>query len=100
IRDLTVTGVQTCALPIFLKEAVYRLVRDERLGYRRLPNAHELSAMLKERIDRSLAGIEQRVAEVPDVRAVASKFEQLPELHGGKIGRASCRERVEVGVGG
>src|SRR5688572_31497534 len=59
IRDLTVTGVQTCALPI---------LRGEQ--HRAVQHAVE--------------------AEIVDVRAIAER-----EL---EIGRASCRERVQISV--
>src|SRR2546427_10503291 len=37
IRDLTVTGVQTCALPIFPEQAVKGQLRNDLLRYRRVP---------------------------------------------------------------
>src|SRR5256886_13449523 len=72
IRDLTVTGVQTCALPILLPHVVQ---------YRHSTFPRQLA-------DR----IEQRVG-----RATARR--ELDPYHPGaeaadEIGRASCRERV------
>src|SRR5206468_10067424 len=56
IRDLIVTGVQTCALPIFLQEprvdverplTARRLLDDHRhQRHRRSPPAHELTSSL------------------------------------------------------
>src|SRR5438093_10461482 len=73
IRDWSVTGVQTCALPIS-----------------RVPARG--AAGTKGRADRSdpqesLGGVSER----PGV---------AQHLDGWEIGRASCRERVEIGVGG
>src|SRR2546430_5738629 len=79
IRDLTVTGVQTCALPI----CPIRPPRPVpgRLGGnpRRLANGRELT------MDRP------PFAMSPNYLAVV---QGIRELHRLKIGRASCRERV------
>src|SRR5207245_7160219 len=75
IRDATVTGVQTCALPILRKyplarrERVLPHRRDERLDAPRTVDRHELRSDLVGR------GVERD-----------------------QIGRASCRERVERAV--
>src|SRR5688572_31480505 len=88
IRDLTVTGVQTCALPIY-GEAVHagvergepggcaRGVEREREPIGREPAEHKVGAA-----DRDLGRGGVAVAQRP-----------------GKIGRASCRERGEDSVG-
>src|SRR3712207_9048820 len=76
IRDIGVTGVQTCALPIFGG------------------HGHEVAVRLPARddVDVDVAG-EARAGDLPlvdaDVEAVGP---------GGQIGRASCRERVEISV--
>src|SRR5437868_12761066 len=78
IRDRNVTGVQTCALPIFglLGEAAGCDRRGEQLGELRLHVA-EVDAIL-----RALGARERRA-------------------HGGEeIGRASCRERGGRAGGG
>src|SRR5207245_10681019 len=72
IRDATVTGVQTCALPIS------RRSRPPGAGPRASPS-----------LVRSASG--GRAGQQDDL-AVAREVEQ--------IGRASCRERVWVAVGG
>src|SRR5438270_1324106 len=68
IRDLTVTGVQTCALPIYL-EAVHiqnkRWEQDQRQHIRQK-------------------------------RRPAEQNQQETQVH--EIGRASCRERVKISM--
>src|SRR2546421_5868625 len=70
IRDLIVTGVQTCALPIFEADAV--LVPRDVPGDR----DHELAVHARERHD-----ARPRLAEA------------LRDPTDGEIGRASCREK-------
>src|SRR2546430_7328499 len=78
IRDLTVTGVQTCALPIYLGEV---------------------------RVGRRVLGLLRRelvadASELPGVEEDAAALGALVHRHGAldapevEIGRASCRERV------
>src|SRR5207237_5320409 len=86
IRDSSVTGVQTCALPISLA-----LVRD--VGF-----------------DQSFSFIYSRrpgtpAASLPDEATPEIKQERLARLQAqldtqarAKIGRASCRERVRITV--
>src|SRR5207237_7789392 len=75
IRDSSVTGVQTCALPISL----WRLVRfADGVGE---PEAAALEAALE-----ATGMLDAWVT--PDGRGIS------------EIGRASCRERGEVSVGG
>src|SRR5437879_12686323 len=77
IRDTSVTGVQTCALPIS--------VRSRRAGIERgAPLASPASAVLP--LDSISATV--WVAQFPEVWLLT------------QIGRASCRERVYVSVGG
>src|SRR5262249_58584976 len=74
IRDWSVTGVQTCALPIFTR-----------------------------RNDRTLAGDGKFVANRDQwrIRAIGPDRElQVENLRSGEIGRASCRERGEISGGG
>src|SRR5207244_9617136 len=75
IRDDLVTGVQTCALPIFERAdlvcAVHRACAD---------------------------GLRSEIRMVEHVEVLDAKL-QLPALRE-KIGRASCRERVEIEGGG
>src|SRR5699024_11948181 len=90
IRDRNVTGVQTCALPI-LGDADLLESPGKRIAYRRI-------AVGKVEIGQS----ELIVGQVPDkkvafligvVGAVACQIRRAAFL---KIGRASCREGVEV----
>src|SRR5207244_9686143 len=87
IRDDLVTGVQTCALPIYLM-----LEQERFISYTR-----DVDSAL----DRVAAGEAQaaflvRPPAVSDVVAVARAGQVMPQ----KIGRASCRERGGVEVGG
>src|SRR5256886_10225836 len=75
IRDLTVTGVQTCALPIFQRE--HHAFVDLRRMLERVEPGNDRSLMQAE---------PQPVAEL---QAETVHFGGEPE-----IGRASCRERV------
>src|SRR5207245_7043931 len=83
IRDATVTGVQTCALPIFRvlgpaclanPFAAYPVLRSGLPARRRLPEIGRRSDV---------------------VVGCRNPQDMLPE-----IGRASCRERVELADGG
>src|SRR5690349_23957027 len=73
IRDLYVTGVQTCALPIYLGV----------------------------KIDKATAKKSGVVVEYADKDGAAQKLEcDRLVVSVGQIGRASCRERVEMSVVG
>src|SRR3989440_7466188 len=80
IRDLIVTGVQTCALPILSLEYVTRAatVVTPASGRLPMPNATLLNAG-------SASGAEPSMTEPSQVFPCTKLFE---------IGRASCRERV------
>src|SRR5690606_40836583 len=98
IRDFHVTGVQTCALPIFLRalgllqraapsEVPVLLLGESGTGKELAARAlHQMSP----RRHRPFMPVE--CSGLPE-----NLFES--ELFGYEIGRASCRERVEVGVG-
>src|SRR2546429_3419542 len=81
IRDVAVTGVQTCALPISTApvEAIAKLLRN--VGWSTK--------------DVDLFEINEAFAVVT---MAAMKEHGIPHervnVHGGEIGRASCRERV------
>src|SRR2546430_12791891 len=77
IRDLTVTGVQTCALPILIRWAWSRTSRFGRPPTSPLPAARQTFC-----IRLMLSGAAQRAAWTCRVA-----------VHR-EIGRASCRERV------
>src|SRR2546430_10125399 len=80
IRDLTVTGVQTCALPIYDGTVLVRC------GTTSFGQGHETS----------LAQIAAAQLDVPmeSVRVVHSDTDVVERGLGTEIGRASCRERV------
>src|SRR2546430_10735071 len=78
IRDLTVTGVQTCALPIFAKSGV--------------------ADHIKQRPVLMPVGIEKggsvAVGLGHDPRRQTWRHRWAPASRSEEIGRASCRERV------
>src|SRR5205085_3485177 len=90
IRDLTVTGVQTCALPISYLLAVR--VDDTERGRDLLQGDHHGDACGET--------LDHRSRQVPYVTAEARR-RQPDQDHPGhhQIGRASCRERVWMRVG-
>src|SRR5689334_23417399 len=93
IRDLTVTGVQTCALPIFEADA-----RLDRLAHRSQVHRH-----VRRVGDQVAFGVEQRAGKVEallDVHRVRRVLQAQAHLLGDQIGRASCRGRVSSSVGG
>src|SRR2546430_11912543 len=76
IRDLTVTGVQTCALPIFAQPAVaFRSPQDAER--RELNPVERRFLRMAARLQRFLSWVAKELGERPVVQ----------------IGRASCRER-------
>src|SRR2546430_6992009 len=79
IRDLTVTGVQTCALPIY--PVLARDLRHRSPRFPLLQNRHDL-----------------RFGEPRLLHWTSLQHKILPEKSSScclpKIGRASCRERV------
>src|SRR5256886_13490916 len=78
IRDLTVTGVQTCALPIYGVATVHGVEPTPALD----GEQEERPGRLERLLETDPAATHTRDLEVP------------LELPGAKIGRASCRERV------
>src|SRR3546814_9320096 len=80
-RCALVTGVQTCALPIYARIHF----RQHRRRQRRGGLAQALAARMR--------GAERD--HFPAVRAMAGEAaERLPAEHEAEIGNASCRERV------
>src|SRR5207245_6170272 len=91
IRDATVTGVQTCALPIYRRRAQdlegRREVVGETLDDERVAAERQVGAVL-------LAGPHRH-------EEAGIALENETHLVGDKeIGRASCRERGEIEVEG
>src|SRR5690606_39879451 len=92
IRDFHVTGVQTCALPIYVA-TVEKLEKHVAEDTDRL--AHRCVAFLLE--STALDPYEQRIsqqAEQIDSLATVVEAKKLDEDVTREIGRASCRERV------
>src|SRR5207245_7871750 len=89
IRDATVTGVQTCALPIYNKIDVWSYYKDGKEVYR------EIDSTFTGKPDQyrwfNDGGAKWGVDETKDGKI---KFWKVIE-----IGRASCREREEVWEG-
>ena len=91
IRDRLVTGVQTCALPIFESE------RDQRDKWDNLQNNWNMFRIRKR--SRNWSNFKAGTAEFS---AEDGEHDDSDDLSGGdeheneneKIGRASCRERV------
>src|SRR2546421_6371252 len=79
IRDLIVTGVQTCALPIFLRE-------------QKLSATQLVDPTTAIRIGKLVAAEATLVVTVNESPKSVEAYAQLISTE--KIGRASCRERV------
>src|SRR5206468_5712955 len=94
IRDLIVTGVQTCALPI-LAQDVRPDLGQLRLHWTRLHNRRPEDAEdLRGAICRGVADTADDAGQARDLLKEASGCDSLRE-----IGRASCRERGYGWVG-
>src|SRR5262249_58931494 len=97
IRDWSVTGVQTCALPIFIKEAPSEVNRRIADRVRELRAAHGLSLDAlagRSGVSRSMISLIERGESSP----TAVVLEKLAAGLGVKIGRASCKgKRGELG---
>src|SRR3989441_11420139 len=101
IRDKLVTGVQTCALPIFLgRLRVLEVAREESPSGVRAGAAHDELALRPAR-DLAVTLVHHPRLELPPGPAegarrrlsrIVAVAEDPPGL--GQIGRASCRERV------
>src|SRR5207253_7157120 len=96
IRDGHVTGVQTCALPIFNfspQGVIWDLRTDTRLH-------HSVALDMK---SPSTQEILDRLRQVTSLKVTVDPvFESnMPDFGrlGPKIGRASCRERVSISEG-
>src|SRR2546427_10772203 len=85
IRDLTVTGVQTCALPISRPARFRRGSRGPRV------------AVAPPEIPK-VGGVEVDPNFTPRIELVPVKPPEMPlvEPSRAEIGRASCRERGEI----
>src|SRR2546423_15586154 len=82
IRDKLVTGVQTCALPIFARQGPLDVVA---VGAR-IPG------------DQGLGGEQERRGAIAALRRAQLREGVLQRVQLAEIGRASCRERGEISV--
>src|SRR5699024_11933256 len=88
IRDRNVTGVQTCALPIYQLQDVAIALRDE----------IEAEEQKSANVERFLSVVE-RYTEIPELTpCILHEFVEKIVVHAAKIGRASCRESVWMSV--
>src|SRR3546814_7942635 len=85
-RCALVTGVQTCALPIFTSE------KDGRLGFAKLTGSQRQKGMLWPDAPRRMIFL--GTIELGDERAPMTYGADGQRDVAGEIGRASCRERV------
>src|SRR5206468_5367188 len=95
IRDLIVTGVQTCALPI----STFAWLRSScawNLTERRITFLYRGCA----RADSTLTTIVLSIADETTMPRRSCWRPRSPSGFGSQIGRASCRGRVEMRVGG
>src|SRR5207249_7778908 len=97
IRDRNVTGVQTCALPISafeVKSTIGGLLFPRMTTAQRNAIPNQVGGLMVV-ADGKLQGLERTVWQ-----GLMDELEPV-FIDGGEIGRASCRERMEVwGVGG
>src|SRR5690606_40265294 len=96
IRDFHVTGVQTCALPIFaLRETVHRFVS----GYSVFIEAARLVAPVEQVDVMAVDGKPMRAGEAR--RPCTDHGDALAgRRRAGEIGRPSCRDTREIARGG
>src|SRR5256885_6489670 len=78
IRDYKVTGVQTCALPIYTPAS----------------SVWPCMPVTDAQGHTELAGVWAKLGAHPQVKVVLVRSEGKAFCAGGEIGRASCRERV------
>src|SRR5262249_59042012 len=95
IRDWSVTGVQTCALPIYpVSDANARANASRRLPRQRPAGLHGMQDAAD--LGREHEAVARLLAQR---RAHAQLAAAVPVERRSKIGRASCREREEVAGG-
>src|SRR2546430_16775673 len=98
IRDLTVTGVQTCALPISVLDRTVDGWRDKRIAVLARDSIVALDVVRgKDRYVVQRAGARWTMnGQVTDSAALARYLDRLTTIAASafEIGRASCRERV------
>src|SRR5205085_6648979 len=94
IRDLTVTGVQTCALPIYSRHTIRIHILDP----------HHLLKSKSSMSSPDPAGLHSSMWRFADPEAryrIIHHYRprvNTPRQRVSEIGRASCRERVKIAV--
>src|SRR5207249_7158627 len=100
IRDRNVTGVQTCALPILSIRADPSFGSELGVADTLAVMGHEQEARDEYRRAAALVANETERVEY-EVQSAATWIREDNHKQACKeIGRASCRERVEIGGGG
>src|SRR5690606_40050829 len=93
IRDFHVTGVQTCALPIFAVDGSELVLSSRRRHWR---GGGGLVISVPQGVDEAIVGVDARLERE---KFVGAWIRAVKLLDGGvwliEIGRASCRERGE-----
>src|SRR5205823_11431008 len=95
IRDKLVTGVQTCALPIWAILVVYLGMVLSIVGIGLLIVPPIVSGV--NNLTHNLPGYVEDLRKNKTIRRYDEKYHIVDKLQ--KIGRASCRERVEITEG-
>src|SRR5699024_12130358 len=96
IRDRNVTGVQTCALPILSPGETSK--NNFNFDYFNIIRAEVVPGVIVSPGDTTYY-LDSSAQDGGDGKTEATAFESLEDINN-KIGRASCRERVERGVEG
>src|SRR5207302_7054279 len=94
-RDFHVTGVQTCALPIYDENAA-PLYKQAFLALPRLVPASPSTGRMNPQLSPVDERLLRRLLSDPNERPGNVSMQQVREVLSGtdEIGRASCRERV------
>src|SRR5207245_7093671 len=98
IRDATVTGVQTCALPI--SDSTHQsLIRSRSIAHQQQDQNHADERNQSRENHNWIEGMS--ATGLAHIRKITDEFEgnDSPDACTGKIGRASCRERAGKYVG-
>src|SRR5207249_8336399 len=95
-RDRNVTGVQTCALPIWPRgPRAERLVDPFHQGRDAHPHPHAPGGERRDEEIVALADLVLQPRSAEGLRITPLEVEIENERDGEEIGRASCRERVK-----
>src|SRR5699024_11357608 len=100
IRDRNVTGVQTCALPIFIADFDITANMLENFLKKACGNSLFARPRVVICIPSGVTEVERRAVREATLKAGARQMSMIEEPMAAEIGRASCRERVERRVVG